>query len=243
LLREDGFHHAREFPAEKILYMRQEDLIILVAKAVMRCIMVLALSFLPAWAGEQTGVVILYEFHDGHSEQSWKELQAEVTNLMHPAGFDVEWQLKTGASFPPTTSELVVVQFHGSCGMQGAAVAVHSVPGPMGITHVANGEVLPFSDVDCELVRGQVAAAMAGYDARQAERLLGRALGRVVAHELWHALTRSETHGRHGLMRKALSGGDLISDHMEISREDLERRTARQNARRQTAEKHGTGGG
>jgi hypothetical protein len=57
----------------------------------------------------------------------------------------------------------------------------------------------------------------------KADLLFGRALGRVLAHELVHVLTGSEAHGREGVQRAALSGKDLISSALVLSPADLAR--------------------
>jgi hypothetical protein len=62
---------------------------------------------------------------------------------------------------------------------------------------------------------------MGGDDLRRADVLFGRALGRVLAYELVHVLTRSGEHGREGVERPALSGKELISGSLLLSRADL----------------------
>ncbi|HEX3992985.1 MAG TPA: hypothetical protein VHX39_17575, partial [Acetobacteraceae bacterium] len=74
--------------------------------------------------------------------------------------------------------------------------------GPYARTWMADGDVLPFGEVDCARVVNSVRDAMSGGDLPNwADQLLGRALGRVVAHELVHMLTRSVRHGRDGVTR------------------------------------------
>ena len=62
---------------------------------------------------------------------------------------------------------------------------------------------------------------MTGGDYKKADLLLGRALGRVVAHELVHMLTRSTEHSHLGIQKSALSGSELIADHLKLSDPDL----------------------
>jgi hypothetical protein len=55
------------------------------------------------------------------------------------------------------------------------------------------------------------------------ERAIGRAVGRVLAHELGHYLLRSRTHAQSGLMRAVQNTADLIAADREtfsLSRED-----------------------
>jgi hypothetical protein len=69
---------------------------------------------------------------------------------------------------------------------------------------------------------------MFGGDYAQGDELLGRALGRVVAHELVHILTGSHDHGREGVAQAALSGAQLITPRLSLSPSDLERLRAEQ---------------
>jgi len=53
--------------------------------------------------------------------------------------------------------------------------------------------------------------------------LLGRALGRVLAHEVVHILSKSGAHGRVGVAKTALSGSQLIAPELRLGAADLER--------------------
>jgi len=57
------------------------------------------------------------------------------------------------------------------------------------------------------------------------EELLGRALGRVMAHELYHVLLRTRKHGHSGLARPVLTSADLLAVHDNFASSD-ERRLA-----------------
>ena len=94
---------------------------------------------------------------------------------------------------------------------------------PYASTRTANGEVQPFGDVDCDRVVNSVRSAMFGGDFAKADMLVGRALGRVVAHELVHMLTKSDVHGREGVQKPALSGKQLIAASLPLSAFDVDR--------------------
>jgi hypothetical protein len=83
--------------------------------------------------------------------------------------------------------------------------------------------VQPFSEVACDKVTSAVRSAMFGGDFGNADVLLGRALGRVLAHEVVHILSKSSAHGRTGVARTSLSGSQLIAPQLRLETEDLER--------------------
>jgi hypothetical protein len=82
--------------------------------------------------------------------------------------------------------------------------------------------VQPFSQVDCDKVAASVRSALWGEDFAKADVLLGRALGRVLVHELVHMLTQSGRHTKQGVEQPALSGKQLIGASLKLSPADLE---------------------
>jgi hypothetical protein len=95
--------------------------------------------------------------------------------------------------------------------------------GPYATTKTSDGRVLPFGEVDCDRVVNSARMAMSGGDYDRANLLVGRALGRVVAHELVHMLTKSAAHGKEGVERPALSGRQLIGAFLPLSAVDTNR--------------------
>ena len=81
----------------------------------------------------------------------------------------------------------------------------------LGETHTVDGEVLPFSDIQCDAARRFLERDMRALPAAEQDEVLGRALGRVVAHELYHILLKTRTHARTGLGRPVLSCADLMT--------------------------------
>ncbi len=187
----------------------------------MRFIALITLCVSSAFAGGQPGVAIIYHFENEHSAESFDEMQGELATLLQEPGVEVSWYQRTAESFPATSESIVVLKFQGHCTMEGLSPRP-PIPGALAVTYVVNGEILPFSDVDCERIRTNVRAAGA-YDPKHAEFLLGRALGRVVAHELLHMLSKSNVHGRRGVMRGWLSGDELIGNRLSLAHEDAVR--------------------
>ena len=100
----------------------------------------------------------------------------------------------------------------------------------LGTSLVSDGQVLPFSEVECDQVRKTLA-----YEERATEMdrqcALGRAMGRVVAHELYHVLACTTKHAGRGLARatqtlKGMVDGTLGFDKDEAAeiRKGLTRR-------------------
>jgi len=79
----------------------------------------------------------------------------------------------------------------------------------LGATEVAEGRVMPFAEVRCDQIPEALAYLQPGADQKRA---MGLALGRVVAHELYHMLARTTAHAGQGLAKASQSLEDLVSE-------------------------------
>jgi len=175
-----------------------------------------------AYAAEPTGgLTIVLEFQGPHSNRSIAEMEQEAQADLKDSGLSLNWTLRgdLNQSFP---SDLVLVRFKGRCILDPGRYS-EDEGGPLAFTYVTDGIVLPFSEVDCDRVTASVRSAMWGGDYENADTLLGRALGRVLVHELVHILAGDGMHGHTGIAKRALTGAELISRSLELSPEDLER--------------------
>jgi hypothetical protein len=189
-------------------------------------LLVAALLAPPAALAEGYGLslTVLLDFQEAASPEYVAEMQREIQQLFKPAGLRVQLRLSTDVRTGDSFDGLVLVKFRGNCGAPVDPMLMDERgPGPLAFAHTAGGRIQPFSEVACETVRRAVESALWGGERRNRERLFGRALGRVVAHELVHILGQSHTHGRSGAFRASLSGAELIADRLEFSGEDLVR--------------------
>src|SRR5712671_3001237 len=156
-------------------------------------------------------VTLVLQFDAAHSEQSVSEMKSELQSLMRDAGVELNWrridELSSSDSFP----SVVVVTFHGSCEMKPLAPPLPSEPVALASTHVSDGHVIPFADVECDRIRSSLRSAQAE-SGNAGDLLFGRAMGRVLAHELHHIIDRTRAHTQRGITRKSLSPRDLIAD-------------------------------
>jgi hypothetical protein len=166
-------------------------------------------------------VTVVVNFKGPYSAPAIKEMQQEASRIIAASGIRLEWLTRAQAS-DSTFNDLVVMSFKGSCVFNPMPMVVDEL-GPYAITRTAGGEVQPFGEVDCDHVVSSLHSAMFGGDFAKADTLLGRALGRVVAHELVHMLTKSKQHSREGVEKAALSARQLISESLPLSMFDVDR--------------------
>lgn len=164
-------------------------------------------------------LTIVLDFRGSYADESVREMEREVENLLRGAGRPLEWRSWKQAT-QTTFDEIAVVRFSGDCKAQ---LRPNGVPpeGVLGMTHVSDGIVLPFSDIACDKIASSVRPAVQGMDRAHADLIFGRALGRVVAHELVHIISRSTAHGHEGIAQSAFARDELTSDKLDLSPEDV----------------------
>jgi hypothetical protein len=166
--------------------------------------MLCILPFLPA-----ADMTVVLSFEGRHSAPAVAAMKLETEKLLLHSGVSLGWRMTDGIEPSESFSRLAVVKFRGRCEMAGF------LPGPLrpaarlGITYRMDGRVIPFSEVSCDEVRTSLATAHLPADPGSRELLYGRALGRVLAHELWHVLNGNGSHTRAGIMQKYLSAASL----------------------------------
>jgi len=175
----------------------------------------LALGVLPAFGeplGGHVAPITLYTSFKEEPPQAVQEaIQDELDQIMTPIGLHFTWRSLAGVRGNEVSVELAVVTFKGRCdvsGLSGRSVQ----PGALGWTHISDGNILPFSDVDCDRIRGFIQGALLTVAREDREEAYGRAVGRVLAHELYHIFANTQKHGSCGVAKESYTVQDLMSD-------------------------------
>lgn len=144
-----------------------------------------------------------------------EEFKRETSRVVSTPKLQIEW--RNGANYPgnETFDRLVLVRMTGECSLDQAQV---EDPGrPLGITHVSDGRILPFVEVNCTriatLMRHRAGVRPPAIDSG----IVGRALARVAAHEIYHVLSNRPDHDTGGLAKAALSYYDLYGYEVGFS--------------------------
>lgn len=140
-------------------------------------------------------------------------MRAEAGKILTPAGVRICWSDADGGGQAAGQRRLVVVRLV-SAGSAG--VAVKGSDGVLAITHMAEGRILPFVDLDVERV-GRSIPRLGGFGRAIQPQEYGRALGRVLAHELYHVLSGSAEHDSEGVAKRALNGLELVKSELNLS--------------------------
>jgi len=173
-------------------------------------------AFSTSLPAQQHIVGVFMDFESVPGEASVRAMEQEVDQLLKPSGISLDWRLIRENKGNQPFGSLVVLRFKGSCKADRMPIVASDLglPGEdhaLASTLVSEGRVLPFSEVECDQVRNALRYLHPGAGSRERQLALGRALGRVVAHELYHIFARTTTHAAHGLAQPSQSLEDLVS--------------------------------
>ncbi|MGA2194632.1 MAG: hypothetical protein ABSH40_05120 [Bryobacteraceae bacterium] len=175
-------------------------------------LLLLALAIQPGWAAEPptvTRVALYVQFDQTPPAAVMDSMRMELDSIMAPIGLQFEWRSLADSSGEPT-AELAVVSFKGRC--DSTSLPPHSRnPGALGWTHISDGVILPFTDLDCGGLRAFLGEQLLALARGDRDGALGRALGRVLAHELYHIFANTTRHAADGVGKPTYTVENLLS--------------------------------
>jgi len=145
------------------------------------------------------------------------EFRMEADRLLHGIGAEYVWRgMREGRG--ETFERVVVIKLKGACGLATPpGVLRHQA---LGITHISDGRVLPFVEIDCERVLGAASERNTPF---LTPALVGRSLARVAVHEILHVLTGYTGHDTEGITKASFSAADFGCVKMTLARAAVER--------------------
>jgi len=177
----------------------------------------------PVVAGTKPSVGVYLDFDSAPGDIAVETMKREVEEILEPSGVTLDWRLAKENRGNEAFTGLVVLRFKGKCRIEAWAPPVQNLAemgetDTLGTTKVVKGRVLPFSEVECDQVKQ--ALAYMRPDQKDRQRAFGVALGRVVAHELYHVLARTTSHATLGLAKATESLEDLVGPRSLSFREE-----------------------
>jgi hypothetical protein len=179
----------------------------------MRVLTVLLLAQAAALAGANREVGIFAQFEHAPSVTAVEVMHQELARLLEPTGLRPVWRALAEGTGSERFAQVLIVNFTGRCKAPFVATPLavdpFREPTVLAATLHDAGYVLPLVEVECN-------AAQKGLDRRvprsKREAALGRILGKVVAHELFHRLVNTVHHSAEGIARAILDWRDLSGD-------------------------------
>lgn len=199
------------------------------ARVVAGLVSLLSCGFSTGWAEpvsspDRRVVVYLRTASPSKPESTVAYMQRELEALMQTAGYRVEWKIPGNPS-GEDDSVIAVVELRGSCRPPEPKAHVKPVKNGASLasTAVDGDHVLPFSWINCETLTQMLAPSLAGVKASQRDFLYGRAMGRVLAHELYHMLANQREHVGSGVGKPSFSAKDVLGESFTFEESALAR--------------------
>jgi hypothetical protein len=165
---------------------------------------------LPGTAVPVVPVTLYVDFQQDAPPAVVDAIKREVNALMAPAGLRFDW--RPLADFKPerVSVAVAVAHFESRCDLAGLQMRGNA-KGSLGWTEISDGTILPFMHVDCERTRTFLQSRLLGHRAEDRESIFGRALGRVLAHELYHVFAETARHAEQGAAKEEYTVADLVA--------------------------------
>jgi hypothetical protein len=164
-------------------------------------------------------ITVYTQFEHPYSATAIDVMQHELGEIMSPLGLDFTWRDLNQSHGNEVSVELVVVTFKGNCDLSGESNP-YGETGALGWTHMSDGAILPFSDIDCDKIRRFIGSEVRSLEARDRDIAYGRAIGRVLAHELYHVFTNTTKHASWGVAKAFYTSKDLVSEKFRFQEKD-----------------------
>ncbi|MGC9952405.1 MAG: hypothetical protein ABSF64_39200 [Bryobacteraceae bacterium] len=166
-------------------------------------------------------VGVYLDFDEPPSNAAVEAMQKEASSILERVGIRIAWRLVSENRGNEPFERLVVVKLTGGCVCGGFLPRTRETL-VLGTTAVDSGRVLPYSQVRCDAVRRLLPEIEYAADRRLGEAALGRVLGRVLAHELYHAVLGTVHHAASGLAKGFQTTDELKSDEFSFDGADWE---------------------
>ena len=164
-------------------------------------------------------ITVYTQFEHPYAAVAADRMRQELANIMGPLGLNFTWRDLNSSHGNEVSVELVVVTFKGTCNMDDS-IPSGDITGALGWTHMSDGAILPFSDLDCDKIRRFIGRETRSMDPATRQEVYGRAIGRVLAHELYHVFTNTTRHASWGVAKAFYTPRDLVSDHFQFEEKD-----------------------
>jgi hypothetical protein len=135
-------------------------------------------------------------------------MHEELQSLIAPAGLEIIWKGLTDRKSGENFDLVAVTSFTGSCATDNPASAVPAAVS-LADTSISDGHVLPFFRIDCSRVIGMLGS-------QPDPIVVGRALARVAAHEIYHIVAQTAQHQEKGIAKASFSTNDLTTARFDL---------------------------
>jgi len=165
-----------------------------------------------------TGVVVYLKGASSISDTVLSEARIEAASLMQSLGVRVLWQ-EQAAGVGGYQGSLIVAEFRGNCS-ETARDDVFDMRGgrrPLAETSIVDGRILPFAYINCDALGRFLGSAVVSQPGKRRQFVYGRAIGRLLAHEIYHIVAQTRSHTVAGVAKEYFSLTDLLANGLAFN--------------------------
>ncbi len=155
-------------------------------------------------------------------EPAAASFREELRNLLKETGVSIELRSLKDRRAGESFDRLMVVQLRGSCEVAGEAAPLKKRT-PLASTQVEGNRILPYTELFCDRIRSLLTAALEREPLYRRHTLTGRALARILGHEIYHFLAQEKTHAGSGVAKNCLGSQDLLNEDFAFDHHTLAR--------------------
>ena len=182
----------------------------------------LALATIPALGDDGVAPIVLYtQFQQAPPAAVMTSMRDELAKITAPMGMEFEWRSMDENKGNELSAKVAVIHFTGRCDAVNLAGETPQL-GALGRTYEADGVIIPFSDIDCERIRAFLRNGLLALPKEDREEAFGRAVGRVLAHELYHVLANTPRHSSDGVAKPQYTVQELLSKSFQFEQKERE---------------------
>ena len=170
-----------------------------------------------AAAAAEPRLVIVLAFQERISEDTLVAMRGEVEHIFATTRADMDLLVLEGTLEVRRADQIIHIDVAGMCA--GKARNRPIVNTTLAAMFGVDRKLQPIGRLDCE--------ALADYLGRVPPMIFGRALGRVLAHELYHYLTQRRDHSPRGLFASGLSDLALTGPDLHFTQQDVDKLNAK----------------
>lgn len=170
----------------------------------------------PSWAGTLAFIV---EAEHPVPAATATALAQELEQLLAPAGLQAHWHEFAPSIQLGVVKAVFTVRIHGHCRVP-LAVDTPVIAGSLAWVRVNSGGFLALIDLDCALAARFIRQSFAAHEYSLAPALLGRAMARLLMHELLHYFSGSADHLSTPLFGPSISPRELSDADLRLASEE-----------------------
>jgi hypothetical protein len=147
------------------------------------------------------------------------QMDQELQAIFAPTGLQIHKRTLQEPDAAEVFDRVIVMKFKGACDYR--SLPMWKAGNSLGVTHTADAKILPFVEVDCDLVLRTLRTGVELRSYQLTPTEFANALARVAAHELYHALAHTRQHSDAGITKAALSAKELLAPRLELPQDSV----------------------